>query len=233
MTAAVRRRSLLSGTLAIAATQAACSSERSGPRDAATLTRSASPEPSESPSSSPSAGSRVLLAYFSRAGENYYFGDRIDLEVGNTEVLTSLIGRRLRQLGVAHDVHEIAAVDTYPDDYDDTVTRNVREQDTDARPEIANPLASIGEYDIVLLASPIWNVRPPMIMRTFAEGYDFTGKTVYPVTTYAMSGLGTAEREYAEACAAAIGEGLAVQGEKVREDGPPAVRSWLDRIDLS
>lgn len=32
-------------------------------------------------------GGRVLLAYFSRAGENYYFGDRINLEVGNTEVL--------------------------------------------------------------------------------------------------------------------------------------------------
>jgi hypothetical protein len=29
---------------------------------------------------------RILLAYFSRAGENYYNGDRIDLEVGNTEV---------------------------------------------------------------------------------------------------------------------------------------------------
>jgi hypothetical protein len=32
------------------------------------------------------AGNTVLLAYFSRAGENYYNGDRIDLEVGNTEV---------------------------------------------------------------------------------------------------------------------------------------------------
>ena len=38
------------------------------------------------PTTSRSA-SRILLAYFSRAGENYYYGGRRDLEVGNTEVL--------------------------------------------------------------------------------------------------------------------------------------------------
>jgi flavodoxin len=234
MTTAVRRRSLLGGALALAAIQAACSSETSGPRDAVTPTRAASPEPSESPSSSSSAGPRVLLAYFSRAGENYFYGDRIDLEVGNTEVLARLISRRLRELGVSHDLHEIEAADAYSDDYDATVARNVREQDADTRPEIANPLASIDGYDTVLLASPIWNVRPPMIMHTFADSYDWTGKTVHPVTTYAMSGLGTTEREYADACAGAtIGEGLAVQGERVRDDGAPAVASWLDRIDLT
>ena len=42
-----------------------------------------------------------------------------------------------------------------------------------------------------MLASPIWNIRPPMIMSTFSERYDLSGKTVLPVTTHAMSGLGT------------------------------------------
>jgi flavodoxin len=137
-------------------------------------------------------------------------------------------------LGIAHDVHRIDATDPYSDDYDDTVARNVREQDADARPEIANPLSSMDDYDVVLLGSPIWNVRPPMIMHTFAETYDFTAKTVHPITTHAMSGLGTAEREYAEACrGATIGEGLAVLGEKVRDAGPAAVVSWLTRLDLT
>jgi flavodoxin len=234
MTAAVRRRSLLGGTLALAALQAACSSQTSDPRNTATPTRSATPAPRESPSSSSSGGQRVLLAYFSRAGENYYYGDRIDLEAGNTEVLARILSHRLQELGVEHDVHEIEAADAYPDDYDATVARNVREQDADTRPEIANPLASIDGYDTVLLASPIWNVRAPMIMHTFADSYDWTGTTVHPVTTHAMSGLGTTEREYADACAGAtIGEGLAVQGEKVRDDGPPVVASWLDRINLT
>ena len=58
------------------------------------------------------------------------------------------------------DVHRIAAADPYPASYDATVARNVREQNTDARPAIADPLASIEQYDTVLLGSPIWNVRP-------------------------------------------------------------------------
>ena len=78
---------------------------------------------------------------------------------------------------ISCDVHRIEPVDPYPDSYAATVARNVREQDADARPAIANPLASIAPYDTVLLGSPIWNVRAPMIMSTFVEGFDFTGKT--------------------------------------------------------
>src|SRR4051794_14879367 len=92
------------------------------------------------------------------------------------------------------DVHRIEATDASSDDYEETVARNVREQKADARPRIAKALDSIDRYDTILLASPIWNVRAPMIMSTFAERYDFSRKTVHPITTYAMSGLGTRPR---------------------------------------
>jgi len=42
----------------------------------------------------------------------------------------------------------------------------VPEQDDDARPRIAAPLPALDGYDVVLIGSPIWNVRPPMIMNT-------------------------------------------------------------------
>jgi flavodoxin len=164
----------------------------------------------------------MLLAFFSRAGWNYDNGGRTFLETGNTEVLAGIVSKLT---GCA--VHKIQAADPYSDDYDDTVARNVREQNTDARPAIANPLASINQYDTVLLASGIWNVRAPMIMSTFAESYDFTGKTVHPVTTYAMSGLGTTERDYAAICrGATIAAGLAVRGEEVSA-AHDAVETWL------
>lgn len=170
---------------------------------------------------------KVLLAYFSRAGENYYYGERTQLEVGNTEVLAGMISQL-----IGCDVHRIEPVDPYPEDYEETVARNVQEQDADARPAIANPLASIEPYDIVLLGSPIWNVRAPLIMSTFVEGFDFTGKTVFPFTTYAMSGLGTTVRDYTAACpGASIGEGLAVRGEEV-QDASAEVEAWLRRINL-
>ncbi|QLH27474.1 hypothetical protein HYQ63_41580 [Streptomyces sp. Rer75] len=185
------------------------------------------PESAERPASTASPGKRVLLAYFSRPGENYFYGGRTNLQIGNTEALARMISE-----SIECDVHRIEAVDPYPDDYDATVARNVREQNADARPAIASPLPSIDGYDAVLLGSPIWNVRAPMIMSTFAERYDFRGKTVHPVTTYAMSGLGTTERDYAASCpGATIGEGLAVRGEEVRE-ADTEVRSWLRRIGV-
>ncbi|MBO3682563.1 hypothetical protein J5X86_47805 [Streptomyces sp. NEAU-YJ-81] len=190
-------------------------------------TRGDAPQSAERPASATSPGKRVLLAYFSRPGENYYYGGRTNLKIGNTEALARMIGERIEC-----DVHRIEGVAPYPDDYDATVARNVREQNSDARPAVANPPSSLGRYDAVLLASPIWNVRAPMIMSTFSERYDFRGKTVYPVTTYAMSGLGTTERDYAASCrGATIGEGLAVRGEKVRE-ADTEVRTWLRRIGL-
>jgi len=128
------------------------------------------------------------------------------------------------------DLHRISAAEPYSDDYDQTVARNAREQEADARPRIVNPLNSIDRYDTMLLATPIWNVRAPMIMTTFAERYDFSGKTVHPITTYAMSGLGTTAKDYAQVCGGArIATGPAVRGEQVRSDGARAVDAWLRR----
>ncbi|UVJ38923.1 flavodoxin [Arthrobacter sp. CJ23] len=183
--------------------------------------------PSAQGTASPREGRQVLLAYYSRAGENYFNGGRKHLDTGNTEVLAGMIGRT-----IGCDVHRIEAADAYPEDYDATVARNVREQNTDARPAMVTSLPSIGQYGTVLLASGIWNVRAPMIMTTFAESYDFTGKTIRPVTTHAMSGLGTTERDYARSCpGAVIGEGLAVRGEEVQDAGPD-IESWLRRTGL-
>jgi hypothetical protein len=71
-----------------------------------------------------------------------------------------------------------------------------------------------------------------MIMSTFTESHDFTGKTVHPLTTHAMSGLGTTERDYARSCGGAtIGEGLAVRGEEAQQ-ARPELAEWLRRIGL-
>jgi flavodoxin len=229
--ATMRRRTLLTamagaGTLALASVQAGCSAPaprrpRTGPSPS---TRPSNQEPDPTTMDQ----NRVLLAYFSRAGENYYYGDRTNLTVGNTEVLARMIARR-----IDCDLHRIEAAQPYPEDYEATVARNVAEQDSDARPAIANPLSALDGYDIVLLASPIWNVRPPRIMTTFAEGLDFDGRRVHPLTTHAMSGLGTAERDYARTCpGATLAEGLAVQGEKVAGAGA-TIDAWLRRTRLT
>lgn len=173
------------------------------------------------------ARGKVLLAYFSRPGENYYYGERATLKVGNTEVMAG----KIRDL-IDCDVYRIEPVDPYPKSYDATVERNVREQEADARPAIKGRLPDLDGYDTVLLGSPIWNVRAPMIMTTFTERLGFAGKTVVPFTTHAMSGLGTTEFDYAASCAdAKFAEGLGVKGEEVgRSDRN--VKAWLQQVGL-
>ena len=184
-------------------------------------------DPSSTPRATERASSRILVAYFSRAGENYYYGGRRDLETGNTEVLARMIAEL-----IDCDVYRIEAADPYPQSYDATVARNVTEQDADARPAIADPLSSIDGYEYVLLGSPIWNVRPPMIMSTFADSFDFTGRTVHPFVTYAVSGLGSTERIYSTVCPGArVGAGLAVQGEEVDRHRTD-INNWLRRAGL-
>ncbi|MGW2047309.1 flavodoxin [Streptomyces sp. NPDC001858] len=179
-------------------------------------------------SATATARGKVLLAYFSRPGENYYYGGRTTLKVGNTEVMA----RTIRSI-IDCDAHRIEAADPYPADYDATVRRNVREQDADTRPVIRGPLPDLAGYDTVLLGSPIWNVRAPMIMTTFTEKLDFSSKAVAPFTTHAMSGLGTTARDYAASCpGATFIEGLAVQGEKV-DQANSDIKAWLQRIGLA
>lgn len=184
--------------------------------------------PSTAGSTTSASSGRPLIVYFSRAGENYYNGGRRNLTVGNTEALA----RRLAEL-LGCDTHKLEAADPYPDSYDECVARNSREQEEEARPEISNPLGSLSGYSTVLIGSPIWNVQAPRIMRTFIDANDFTGITVAPFTTHAMSELGGVPEEYAQSCrgAAAITEGLAVRGEEV-ERARPAAEEWLRQIGL-
>ncbi|WP_308124231.1 flavodoxin [Mycolicibacterium xanthum] len=170
----------------------------------------------------------MLLAYFSRAGENYHYGGRIDLEIGNTQVLADMIASE-----VAVDVYPIEAAEPYPRDYEATVERNKREQDTEARPAIAGALPAVEQYDTVLLGSPIWNVRTPMVMRTFVEGVDLRGKMIHPFVTYAVSGIGATVEDYTRLCpGATIGDSLAIRGEEVNA-GAADVTAWLQRARIS
>ncbi|WP_205687395.1 flavodoxin [Cellulomonas endophytica] len=230
---AVLRAALLLGAGALGAALTACSTPQASTSARRT---SPAPDPSTAPGATTTApstagGSRTLLVYFSRAGENYFHGGRTHLTVGNTEVLADMIAEAIRC-----DVHRIEPVEAYPDSYDATVARNVQEQDDDARPAVANPLTSLQGYDTILLGSPIWNVRPPMIMATVAEALDFTGTSVHPFVTYAVSGLGRTERDYTAWCAGArLGEGFAARGEDV-PDPRSSVRAdaqeWLRAIGL-
>jgi hypothetical protein len=96
---AVIKRSLILGGALLSAPIVGC---RPAPPSSPVIAQS----PDAPEATAVATPSKLLLAYFSRPGENYYYGDRIDLDVGNTEVVANMIAST-----VAVDVYRIEASD--------------------------------------------------------------------------------------------------------------------------
>lgn len=67
---------------------------------------------------------------------------------------------------------------------------SVEMSDPSSRPEIAEKIPHLADYDTVFLGFPIWWYVAPRIINTFVESYDFTGKTLVPFATSGGSGMG-------------------------------------------
>lgn len=181
-------------------------------------------EEEENPSS-PEQNGRILIVYFSRAGENYAVGQ---VEVGNTAVLAGYIKDY-----TGGDVFEIVPEVPYPTDYDEM--RRVSQQETasNARPAIKNRLENLADYSIVFVGAPIWYGAPPMIMRTFYESYDLAGKTIVPFGTHEGSGVSSCTsllKSYFPN--ATYLETFGMRGQEVRS-GRQTVNAWLERLNLT
>ena len=168
---------------------------------------------------------KILIAYFSRAGENYSVGV---IEKGNTAIVAELIAEQ-----TGGDLFEIVPVVPYPSDYEEMKTVSTRESDTNARPEIANTVENWDEYDVIFLGYPIWYGDMPMIVYNFLESYDFSGKTVVPFNTHEGSGQsGTQSKIAATIPDATVLSGLAIRGATAQNDtaaAKSAVEAWIEQ----
>lgn len=128
-------------------------------------------------------GTKILVAYFSRTGENYSVGY---IEKGNTHIIADMIAEQ-----VGADTFEISTVAPYPDDYDECTEVAKQEQEENARPELTASVENMADYDVIILGYPIWHGQAPRIISTFLESYDFSGKTIVPFCTSHSSGIGS------------------------------------------
>ena len=62
--------------------------------------------------------------------------------------------------------------------------------DPHSRPNIAETLSTMADYDVIFLGFPIWWYTAPTIIHTFLESYDFSNKTIVPFATSGGSGFG-------------------------------------------
>ena len=68
-------------------------------------------------------------------------------------------------------------------------SRANEERGDDARPELAEHLESIDQYDTVFLGYPNWWYGVPMALLTFLEENDLSGKQVYLFCSHGTGGL--------------------------------------------
>ena len=124
---------------------------------------------------------KILVAYFSRAGEQYSVGNVLE---GNTSIIAKLIANK-----TGADLFEIkVAQDNYPKEYVPLTEFAKKEKQQNARPEIAGRVDDFDKYDTIFLGYPNWWGDMPMPVYTFLENYDLTDKEVHHFCTHEGSG---------------------------------------------
>ncbi|PIM93187.1 flavodoxin [Fusobacterium animalis] len=127
------------------------------------------------------ADKKILIAYFSRAGENYNVGT---VSKGSTEVIAEMIAKE-----TGGDLFKIEPVNPYPLNYNDTVRIARDEKRNNARPKIKNKVKNLKDYDVVFVGYPIWHGDLPMAVYTFFDENNLSGKKIILFSTNEGSGL--------------------------------------------
>ena len=171
---------------------------------------------------------KILIAYFSRADENYNVGN---VDVGNTEIMAGFIKD---YLGDNADSFKIDPVKAYPTNYKECTEVATQELNSNARPEFKNANSlNMDNYDTIFIGYPIWWGDVPMIINTFLEKYDFSGKTIIPFNTHEGSGnSGTFNSIKSKMKSSNVNtNGLAIQGKTARQESSRStVENWLKGI---
>lgn len=108
---------------------------------------------------------KILIAYFSWGGNTKGIAEEIQ-----------------RQIGA--DIFEITMVTPYSSDYNTVLDEAQRDQNVQARPELANHVDNMDEYDVVMIGYPNWWASIPMPVASFLEEYNFSGKTILPFCSH-------------------------------------------------
>lgn len=159
-------------------------------------------------------GSNILIAYFSFEGHTKQIAEEIHAQIGGD--LFEITPEKL-YTGTRNDLSGIASAE-------------LREN---ARPALSTHVNNMDQYDVVFVGYPCWWSNAPMVVFTFLEEYDFSGKTVVPFTSYGESvwGQSIASIQKSVGNNATIVEGLAVQEENM-QDLSAKVTAWLQELAL-
>ncbi|MDB4920050.1 flavodoxin [Mucilaginibacter sp.] len=124
---------------------------------------------------------RILIVYLSRTGNTKAIAEIIHNYVGGKLVVLEL-------------------QTPYPENYRQTVQQVVHENETGFLPPLKTKVDSIGQYDVVFVGFPTWDMQMPPPIKTFLHEYNFAGKTIIPFNTNAGYGVGSSFETVKELC---------------------------------
>lgn len=160
-----------------------------------------------------SANRNMLIVYFSWGGNTRGIAQEIQ-----------------RQTGA--ELFEITLVEPYSTDYNTVLMEAQRDQHHQARPELAEHIENMDDFDTILLGYPNWWASIPMPIASFLEEYDFTGKTIIPFCSHGGGRFGQSLTAIAKlAPDTMMGEGLAINysgGSSM----PDHVAAWLENNEI-
>ena len=168
---------------------------------------------------------KVLIVFFSHAGENYNVGN---IKVGNTKLVADEI-----QKVTGGDEFEIVANKNYDLPYNDLVNVAKEETEKGEKPSFKGEIKNIDDYDTVFIGGPIWWGTYPRVMFTFFDKYNLNGKTIIPFSTHEGSGLGSVVEDLKTIYPnATFKEAFSIYGTETRKD-LSKVDKWLKRLNYS
>ena len=163
-----------------------------------------------------------LVAFYSRADENYFGGSMQYIKVGNTEKVAKMIAEI-----TGADMYKIEQKVPYATDYNTCIAEAKKDLQAKTRPELVNMIDSIDQYDEIYLGYPNYWGTMPMAVYTFLEAFDFSGKKIHPFCTHEGSGLSSTESDIKKtAKGAEVTKGLAINGSQVDGAGSK-VEGWV------
>ena len=146
---------------------------------------------------------------------------------GNTENVAEAIAEQ-----TGSDIFKIIPETPYSDDYNTVIDVAQSEQRSNARPSISGSISNIEQYDVIYVGFPNWWGDMPMILYTFFDTYDLSGKTVAPFCTSGGSGLSNTVNTIKELEPSAdVLNGLHI-GSGSASNPDNAVSKWLTELGL-
>ena len=157
--------------------------------------------------------SNVLVTYFSWSSSN------------NTKTMAEYIAEY-----TGGEIFRIQPKTPYTSNYNDVLDVAQKEKNENARPELFENITAeqIENYDVIFVGYPVWWYDAPMIIYSFLEANDYSGKKI--VTFATSGGSGISDSNLRSKIDADFTSGLCISSFSAGNSSRTRVENWITEL---